>query len=126
VHTPCWPRDRFEWDSLRYHQCRRFLRIRGGVRDEPSWHRKSALDFTGGADGASPQSSLVLDSLGNLYGTTYSGGTYGAGTVFMVTKAGKEKALYSFTGGTDGSNPIAALSMDTTGNLYGTANAGGA
>jgi uncharacterized repeat protein (TIGR03803 family) len=86
---------------------------------------KVLYDFTGGADGASPQSSLILDSLGNLYGTTYSGGTYGAGTVFMVTKAGKEKVLYSFTGGTDGANPIAALSMDASGNLYGTTSAGG-
>jgi uncharacterized repeat protein (TIGR03803 family) len=87
---------------------------------------KVLYNFTGGADGASPQSSLILDSLGNLYGSTYSGGTYGAGTVFEVTKGGKEKVLYSFTGGTDGASPIAGLAMDSTDNLYGTTFGGGA
>jgi uncharacterized repeat protein (TIGR03803 family) len=86
---------------------------------------KVLYNFTGGADGANPYSSLIMDTAGNLYGTTWAGGAYGAGTVFKVTGE-TEKVLYSFTGGTDGANPEASLAMDATGNLYGTTFAGGA
>ena len=82
-------------------------------------------NFTGGSDGANPQASLVLDKAGNLYGTTYAGGVSNDGTVFQVTRTGKEKVLHSFAGGADGANPIAALAIDKTGNLYGTTTAGG-
>ena len=82
--------------------------------------------FTGGADGADPEASLVMDAAGNLYGTTNAGGTAGAGTVFKLTQKRKETVLYSFTGKTDGANPQAALVMDAAGNLYGTTSAGGA
>ena len=81
--------------------------------------------FTGGADGANPQASLVMDALGNLYGTTMAGGAAGVGTVFKITKKGHETVLYRFTGSTDGASPIAALTMDKVGNLYGTTTAGG-
>lgn len=82
--------------------------------------------FAGGeTDGANPQSRLIMDQAGNLYGTTFAGGTAGVGTVFMVTTQGKEKLLYSFKGGSDGANPYGALVMDPTGNLYGTTTAGG-
>jgi uncharacterized repeat protein (TIGR03803 family) len=82
--------------------------------------------FTGGADGANPNSSLIFDAAGNLYGTTYSGGSAGAGAVFKVTQAGAESVLYSFSGGTDGSNPQSKLTSDAAGNLYGTTYYGGA
>ena len=82
-------------------------------------------NFTGGSDGANPQASLVLDKAGNLYGTTYAGGVSNDGTVFEVTRAGKERILYSFAGGADGANPIAALAIDKAGNLYGTTTSGG-
>ena len=89
--------------------------------------------FTGGTDGASPAAGLVRDSGGNVYGTTYYGGNltcnksgnYGCGTVFKVTKSGKETALYTFTGGTDGAYPYAGLLRDAKGNLYGTSTEGG-
>ena len=81
--------------------------------------------FTGGTDGANPEASLIMDKSGNLYGTTYSGGVSNAGTVFMVTRGGKEKVLHSFAGGTDGASPVAGLTMDNAGNLYGTTTAGG-
>ena len=58
-------------------------------------------NFTGGADGGVPESSLIMDAAGNLYGTTYSGGAYGYGVVYEVTPKG-EVVLYSFTGGNDG------------------------
>src|SRR5580693_9325078 len=62
--------------------------------------------FTGGKDGASPHSTLIVDKLGNLYGTTQSGGANNAGTVFSLTPKGTggwtKTVLYSFTGGSDG------------------------
>jgi uncharacterized repeat protein (TIGR03803 family) len=82
-------------------------------------------NFTGGADGANPQASLILDKAGNLYGTTNAGGVSNAGTVFEVTRTGKEKVLHTFAGGADGANPIAGLAIDKAGNLYGTTTAGG-
>ena len=83
--------------------------------------------FTGtGADGSNPAAGLVEDAQGNLYGTTYHGGTGGAGTVFEVTAAGQEIVLYGFTGYTgDGAYPAAGLVLDASGNLYGTAYYGG-
>jgi|HubBroStandDraft_2_1064218.scaffolds.fasta_scaffold15740_3 uncharacterized repeat protein (TIGR03803 family) len=85
--------------------------------------------FTGGKDGASPEAGLVMDASGNLYGTTYYGGSQpcsdGCGVVFEVSAAGKETVLHSFTGKTDGAHPYAGLVMDAAGNLYGTAETGG-
>jgi uncharacterized repeat protein (TIGR03803 family) len=76
--------------------------------------------FTGGADGLHPVAALVRDSAGNLYGTTYGGGAYGAGAVFKLDTTGAETVLYSFTGGADGASPQAGLLRDSAGNLYGT------
>jgi len=78
-------------------------------------------------DGDSPLAGLTMDPNGNLYGTTMFGGSYGNGTVFMVTPDGAETILYSFTGnGVDGSTPIGGLVMDKAGNIYGTTASGGA
>jgi uncharacterized repeat protein (TIGR03803 family) len=84
--------------------------------------------FTGtGGDGTNPQAGLVRDAEGNVYGTTLYGGASANGTVFKVSKTGKETVLYSFTGtGGDGATPVAGLLRDATGNLYGTTSAGGA
>ncbi len=77
-------------------------------------------------DGAVPEAGLVMDSSGNLYGTTSSGGAHSVGTVFEVTSAGTETVLYSFTGGLDGGIPYGGLVLDSEGNLYGTTRSGGA
>ncbi len=88
--------------------------------------------FTGNADGATPSASLVLDGVGNLYGTTAYGGNFvegcltrGCGVVFKVTSAGQESVLYAFTGSSDGQWPMAPLIRDAKGNLYGTTLTGG-
>jgi len=76
-------------------------------------------------DGTLPQAGVIRDSKGNLYGTTFNGGTLGYGAVFRVTAAGKETILYNFAGMPDGSAPNAPLLRDTAGNLYGTTAGGG-
>jgi uncharacterized repeat protein (TIGR03803 family) len=88
--------------------------------------------FTASTDGSGPYGGLVADGLGNLYGTTASGGSagcggidYGCGTVFRISAAGKEKILYAFNGGSDGAYPIAGLVADRKGNPYGTTSDGG-
>jgi uncharacterized repeat protein (TIGR03803 family) len=82
--------------------------------------------FNGTPDGANPYAGLVVDSSGNLYGTTANGGAFGSGTVFEIAPSGVETVLHSFAGGpTDGAGPMARLTLDGNGNLYGTTFAGG-
>lgn len=78
-------------------------------------------------DGQNPIAGLVMDSTGNLYGTTFYGGASGGGTVFKLDPAtGIETVLYNFAGGSDGEGPVGGLIREKTGNLYGTtANGGG-
>jgi uncharacterized repeat protein (TIGR03803 family) len=78
-------------------------------------------------DGERPLSGpLVRDASGNLFGTTYFGGTSGEGVVFKLDTTGKETVLHDFTGQADGANPVAGLAIDRSGNLYGSTQAGGA
>jgi len=86
-----------------------------------------------GQDGIRPYSNLVMDSAGNLYGTTYLGGPngmpVGAGTVFEIIPGKNgwtEKVLHSFNfDGPDGFEPYSNLVFDAQGNLYGTTSSGG-
>jgi uncharacterized repeat protein (TIGR03803 family) len=82
--------------------------------------------FTGGADGCLPYGAPVMDKLGNLYGTTSQCGSSFEGTVWKLSKGGKETVLYNFTGGADGGDPQAGVILDAKGNLYGTSALGGA
>ena len=77
-----------------------------------------------------------MDAAGNLYGTTAEGGSgpctvingfpvSGCGTVFKLDPADNMTVLHSFTGGSDGIQPLAALLMDAAGNLYSTTEVGG-
>jgi uncharacterized repeat protein (TIGR03803 family) len=88
--------------------------------------------FTGGSDGANPNGALIADTAGNLYGNTTYGGDGGScshfggcGVVFKLSPDGTETVLHTFTGGSDGANPIAGLIADRAGNLYGTTFFGG-
>jgi uncharacterized repeat protein (TIGR03803 family) len=97
--TPdCYSGAVFEWDAqnnFRYLHC-----------------------FTGN-EGDRPQASLIRDNAGNFYGTSFSGGAFGAGTVFRLNKTGFT-ILHTFTKGPDAA-PLASLVRDPQGNLYGTA-----
>jgi len=96
------------------------------------WYESAIYSFAG-PDGAHPQAGLILDPIGNLYGTASQGGattcSFGCGTVFTLTPTGggtwNEKVLHRF-GGKDGSAPLADLIFDAAGNLYGTTHRGGA
>ncbi|MFZ0320066.1 MAG: choice-of-anchor tandem repeat GloVer-containing protein [Candidatus Sulfotelmatobacter sp.] len=86
--------------------------------------------FAGGADGVAPEAGLAFDAAGNLYGTTTAGGANGTGTVFKLTVPQKgakwtKTVLYSFGSAPDGTTPVAGLTFDKAGNLYGTTSAGG-
>jgi uncharacterized repeat protein (TIGR03803 family) len=86
------------------------------------------------SDGGWPEAGVARDADGNLYGTTFFGGTGtgcdiyfgGCGTVFKVDPSGAETVLHSFGGVPDGSNPTARVILDASGNLYGTTAFGGA
>jgi len=91
------------------------------------WVEAVLYTFTGGEDGGEPLAGLAIDSNGDLYGTTAIGGTYGYGTVFLLSKGRggwSESVLYSFRGGSDGAYPQAAPTL-SGGVVYGTTYAGG-
>lgn len=100
------------------------------VNSSGSYSEKVLYSFAGsqsGGDGANPFASLVMDSSGNLYGTTVFGGLYQEGTVFeLVNSSGTytEKVLYTFTTA-GGAYPYGGLIIDGSGNLYGTTQSGG-
>ena len=77
--------------------------------------------FKGGTkDGCYPYGSVVLDQHGNLYGTTSYCGFNNAGTIWKLSKKGKETTLHNFAGGTrDGCYPYGGVALDSQGNLYG-------
>ena len=77
-------------------------------------------------DTAFPDSSLVRDASGNLYGVGGAGGTDGHGTVFKLDSTRSETLLYLFPGGLDGAVPVGGLIRDeSSGDLYGTTQNGG-
>jgi uncharacterized repeat protein (TIGR03803 family) len=90
-----------------------------------NWSETVLHTFTG-ADGDSPQASLTRDAAGNLYGTTYGGGTHHQGTVFRLTPTGSpgiytETVLASLTGAN--AKPLAPVIFGADGALYGTSSA---
>lgn len=103
-----------------------------------TWQETTLYSFLGGVGGNSPSGGLMMDSAGNLYGTTQYGGKgtiqgqrpTGYGLVFELSPNANgtwtEKTLYEFGGyPADGSQSVAALIFDSAGNLYGTTSQGG-
>ena len=91
------------------------------------WVERTIYDFSSGG-GGQPYAGLVLDSSGNLYGSTFGYGYLADGTVFELSPSGSgwaENTLYAFRGGSDGQNPHGGVIFDQFGNLYGTAAYGG-
>jgi uncharacterized repeat protein (TIGR03803 family) len=88
-----------------------------------TWTERVLYSFTGGADGANPAAGVIFDPVGNLYGTTLFGGSYGGGVLFKVDMAGNEEVLHTFT--EDAFWPYAGLVRDQAGNFYGTTSYGG-
>ena len=91
------------------------------------WTENTLYSFEGLADGGNVVGSVIFDATGNLYGTAVSGGAHNAGVVFEVspgTGGWSETVLYSFTGGSDGEDPIGPLTLHM-GNLYGVTVCGG-
>ena len=100
-----------------------------------TWTKTLLHVFTGGSDGAIPAGGVVMDSAGNLYGTTWFGGDKkskncrgsglpaGCGVVYELTPTPhgpwQQTVLYTFTGGNDGGWPFAGVILDSSGNLYG-------
>jgi uncharacterized repeat protein (TIGR03803 family) len=101
------------------------------------WTESILYSFTGSnGDGANPNTDLVLDSKGNLYGTTSGGGQYykgecysGCGIVFRLTPNSNgtwtETVIHVFAGTPDGGIPASAVALDADGNIYGTTAYGG-
>ncbi len=98
-----------------------------GANDQ--WTQNVLYQFRGGADGGIPQSSLIIDKGGNLYGTAGCCGRANGGTIFELSPAGELwdfSVIYSFKEeGESGYIPVAGLTFDLAGNLYGTTQAGG-
>lgn len=84
--------------------------------------------FQGDEDGEYLDTDVEIDAAGNLYGTSVLGGDFGGGTVWQLSPVGNgwvHTVLYSFTGSADGGEPYKGVSLDSEGNLYGTAVTGG-
>ncbi len=93
------------------------------------WTETTLYNFQGQPDGAGPDAPLILDSAGNLYGTTSQGGSENAGTVFEISPrhdGWTETVLYSFDQICCGADPTSGLIMDRSGDLYGVTGLGGA
>jgi len=97
-------------------------RVSGG------WHFVVLYTFSGGADGAHPN-SIIFDKSWNLFGTTWSAGSSGYGTVFELSPSPggwTESTVYAFAGNSDGANPVSGLTHGAAGIFYGTTMFGGA
>src|SRR6202521_4576959 len=123
-------------------QCGTVYQLAPPAKQGDPWTETVLYVFKGNAsnDGASPAGGLLIDSAGNLYGTTAYGGTgncvvlgtrMGCGTVFEISppqqKGGKwtEAVLYSFPTPKQGFVPVGDLAFDSAGNLYGATMFGG-
>jgi uncharacterized repeat protein (TIGR03803 family) len=95
-------------------------------QSDGGWSISLLYSLGGGFFG--PQASLVMDSAGNIYGTTLGDGECGYGNVFKLSPSNggwTYTSLHDFAGGSDGRHPYSAVALDANGNLYGTTYGGG-
>lgn len=99
-----------------------------------TWTESVLYTFTSYSDGVNPESALAMDSSGNLFGTTVYGGDtscgggYGCGEVFELTNSGgvwTKTTVHAFTDTPDGHAPMAGVTLDAAGNMFGTTSNGG-
>jgi uncharacterized repeat protein (TIGR03803 family) len=94
------------------------------------WFERSLFNFQWAASGSEPLTALILDPAGNLFGTTFAGGTYGKGAAFELRHwpdgGWSEQVLHSFGAPGDGYAPVGGMVRDRAGNFYGTTQDGGA
>lgn len=97
-----------------------------------NWTHSVLYSFSGGSDGGEPYKGVTLDGQGNIFGTAVTGGSGscdgGCGVVYKLTNSGgtwTQSVIYSFTGGNDGLDPGAGLTIDSNGDVYGTTPGGG-
>ena len=103
--------------------------LQGVVWKLTSSYTESIIHTFSGPDGDNPYGGLIIDSKGNLFGTTKIGGASNFGTVYELTYDQQlgwvETVLYSFQNGSDGQQPFGGLTTDASGNLYGATIGGG-
>jgi uncharacterized repeat protein (TIGR03803 family) len=106
------------------------------LNDSGQWMETVLFSFDG-TNGFRPTGNLIFDAAGNLYGTTADGGDLsgcnfggGCGLVYELLPGGDgnwtENVLHAFLPGADGNSPFAGVTVDSSGNLYGTTLHGGA
>jgi uncharacterized repeat protein (TIGR03803 family) len=100
---------------------------------QDTWVAQNIHTFSGGSDGRIPNGPPAVDSAGNVYGTTYDGGSRNHGTVWKLIPVStgqnegtySETIVYSFTGEETGQYPGGGVTLDSSGNIYGTTTNGG-
>ncbi len=88
------------------------------------WNETVLYSFTGGADGANPVNTPIMDGSGNLYGTTLNGGDGAAGTVYELSPSGNgwtEQTIQTVNWG-DYTGPTYAGLSFYDGGIYGVTN----
>jgi uncharacterized repeat protein (TIGR03803 family) len=93
------------------------------------WQLAQSYDFTGSTDGGKPAAGVVIGSDGTVYGSTTQGGAGGCGTIYALTPSGNgwaETTIHGFQGTDDGCYPYGQLAIGPNGDLFGTAEYGGA
>jgi hypothetical protein len=123
-----------------YQGCGTVFKLSAPKTKSGKWTEQVLYSFAAGTDGYYPNGGLLIDSVGNLYGTTPIGGNekcnygderVGCGTLYRLrpsdTKGGQwvERILHRFLDGDDGASPNGGLIADSTGSIYGTALGGG-
>jgi uncharacterized repeat protein (TIGR03803 family) len=112
--------------------CGTVFELKRPTKNGGKWRLSVLYTFTGSSTGGEPVAGVTLDQKGNLFGTTYLGGTFGYGIVYELTPPARkgrpwaESVLYSFDPtGNNGNTPASLLIFDSSGNIYGTTPGGG-